>query len=73
MAYRILVVEDEPDKQDNSRPKLDGHRVETTDNGQEALNLLAGRSYDRLARKLNTVDRQSRSLPSRTRWSAFER
>jgi CheY-like chemotaxis protein len=48
MAYRILVVEDEPDTQEMLATllKLDGHRVETADSGQEALNLLAGRSYD---------------------------
>ena len=46
MAYRILVVEDEPDTQEMLATllKLDGHRVETADSGQEGLNLLAGRA-----------------------------
>jgi CheY-like chemotaxis protein len=48
MAYRILIVEDEPD----TRELLDftlrwfGHHVETAKGGREALELLEGRSYD---------------------------
>ena len=48
MAYRILVVEDEPD----TRELLDftlrwaGHHVDIAIGGREALELLAGRSYD---------------------------
>ena len=48
MAYRILVVEDEPDTREMLAVLLglEGHRVETAGNGREALNLLADRSYD---------------------------
>ena len=48
MAYRILVVEDEVDTREllAFTLGLDGHHVETAENGREALELLAGRSYD---------------------------
>jgi len=48
MAYRILVVEDEVDTRELLAFSLglDGHHVETAENGREALELLAGRSYD---------------------------
>src|SRR5260370_14174636 len=48
MAYRILVVEDEVDTRELLTLTLgfDGHRVETVENAREALELLAGRSYD---------------------------
>jgi CheY-like chemotaxis protein len=48
MAYRILVVEDEPD----TRELLDytlrwaGHHVDSVTNGRDALELLADHSYD---------------------------
>jgi CheY-like chemotaxis protein len=48
MAYRILVVEDEP----NTRELLDftlrwgGHQVDSVEGGREALELLAHHSYD---------------------------
>jgi len=48
MAYRILVVEDEIDTRELLAVTLglDGHHVETAKDGREALELLAGRSYD---------------------------
>ncbi len=49
MAYRILIVEDDPDAQQALAMLLglDGHHVEVVTNGREALvELLAGRSYD---------------------------
>ena len=48
MAYRILVVEDEIDTREllAFTLGLDGHHVETAKDGREALELLAGRSYD---------------------------
>jgi len=48
MAYRILVVEDEVDTRELLTLTLgfEGHRVETSENGREALELLPGRSYD---------------------------
>lgn len=48
MAYRILVVEDEIDTWELLAVTLglDGHHVETAKDGREALELLAGRSYD---------------------------
>ena len=48
MAYRILVVEDEVDTREllAFTLDLDGHHVETAEDGRKALELLAGRSYD---------------------------
>jgi len=48
MAYRILIVEDDADTRDLLAFTLgwDGHRVETAEDGPQALDLLAGRSYD---------------------------
>ena len=48
MAYRVLVVEDEVDTREllAFTLGLDGHHVEAAENGREALELLAGRSYD---------------------------
>ena len=48
MAYRILVVEDEPDTRDLLEYTLRwaGHRVDSVPNGREALELLAEHSYD---------------------------
>ena len=48
MAYRILVIEDEIDTREllAFTLGLDGHHVETAKDGREALELLAGRSYD---------------------------
>jgi CheY-like chemotaxis protein len=48
MAYRILVVEDEIDTRELLAVTLglDGHHVETAEDGRKALELLAGRSYD---------------------------
>jgi CheY-like chemotaxis protein len=48
MAYRILIVEDEVDTRELLALTLgfEGHRVETVKNGRDALELLAGRSYD---------------------------
>jgi len=48
MAYRTLVVEDEIDTRELLAVTLglDGHHVETAKDGREALELLAGRSYD---------------------------
>ena len=48
MAYRILVVEDEPDTRELLAVTLGlhGHHVETAEDGRKALELLAGRSYD---------------------------
>ena len=48
MAYRILVVEDEADTREvlTILLGLDAHLVDTAENGPEALELLARRSYD---------------------------
>jgi CheY-like chemotaxis protein len=48
MAYRILMVEDDAAIRESVAAllRLDGHHVETVDDGREALSLLAGRSYD---------------------------
>ena len=48
MAYRILLVEDDAAIRESVSAllRLDGHHVETVDDGREALSLLAGRSYD---------------------------
>jgi CheY-like chemotaxis protein len=55
MAYRILVVEDEPDTRELLEFTLDlaGHHVETAVGGREALELLARRSYDVILSNLN--------------------
>lgn len=48
MAYRILVVDDDSDVREVLAALLgqEDHHVETVDNGLEALEVLAGRSYD---------------------------
>ena len=48
MAYRILVVEDEPDTRELLEYTLRwaGHHVDSAPNGRDALDLLAGHSYD---------------------------
>jgi CheY-like chemotaxis protein len=48
MAYRILVVDDDASVREVLTAFLgqEGHRVETAKNGLEALEVLAGRSYD---------------------------
>ena len=48
MAYRILMVEDEADTREvlTILLGLDAHLVDTAENGPEALELLARRSYD---------------------------
>ena len=48
MGYRILLVEDDAAIRESVAAllRLDGHHVETVDDGREALSLLAGRSYD---------------------------
>lgn len=48
MAYRILLVDDEPHLREAlaSLLEFDGYHVETAQDGPEALELLAGRSYD---------------------------
>ena len=48
MAYRILVVDDDAGAREVLTALLaqEGHRVETAGNGLEALEVLAGRSYD---------------------------
>ena len=48
MAYRILVVEDEPDTREllDFTLRLSGHDVDTATGGREALELLAARRYD---------------------------
>ncbi len=48
MAYRILVVEDEPDMREMLEYLLRwaGHHVDVTASGREALERLAIRSYD---------------------------
>jgi CheY-like chemotaxis protein len=48
VAYRILLVDDEADSREIVARllELDGYHVETAQDGREALELLAGRSYD---------------------------
>src|SRR5713226_2649418 len=48
MAYRILVVDDDAGAREVLTVLLgqEGHRVETAEHGLEALEVLAGRSYD---------------------------
>jgi len=48
MAYRVLVVEDEVDTREllAFTLGLDGHHVETAEDGRKALELLEARSYD---------------------------
>ena len=48
MAYRILLVDDEGDSREIAARllELDGHHVETAQDGLEALGLLTRRSYD---------------------------
>jgi two-component system NtrC family sensor kinase len=48
MPYRILVVEDEPDAREvlTFMLRLDDHNVNSVDNGRDALEALAGHSYD---------------------------
>ena len=48
MAYRILVVEDEPDTRNllDFTLRWNGHAVDAVEGGREALELLAHRSYD---------------------------
>jgi two-component system NtrC family sensor kinase len=48
IAYRILVVDDDADSREVLAHLLefDGYHVETAQHGPEALELLAGRSYD---------------------------
>jgi CheY-like chemotaxis protein len=48
MAYRILVVEDEPDIRDllDFTLRWNGHDVDLAEGGREALERLADRSYD---------------------------
>ena len=55
MAYRILVVEDEPDTRELLEFTLrwTGHDVDIATGGREALELLAGRSYDVILSNLN--------------------
>jgi CheY-like chemotaxis protein len=55
MAYRILVVEDEPDTREMLDVMLrrEGHHVDTVVGGREALELLAGNSYDVILSNLN--------------------
>jgi CheY-like chemotaxis protein len=55
VAYRILVVEDEGDTREllDFTLRWEGHHVETVAGGREALELLAGRSYDVILSNLN--------------------
>jgi CheY-like chemotaxis protein len=55
MAYRILVVEDEPDTRELLEFTLRwaGHDVDIATGGREALELLAGRSYDVILSNVN--------------------
>jgi CheY-like chemotaxis protein len=48
VAYRILVVDDDADSREvlGRLLEFDGYHVETAQHGTEALELLAGRSYD---------------------------
>ncbi len=48
MAYNILLVDDDANSRDIVARllELDGYEVDTAQLGAEALNLLAGRSYD---------------------------
>ena len=48
MAYRILVVDDEPDSRDllDYTLRRAGHHVDTVSNGRQALELFADESYD---------------------------
>jgi two-component system response regulator PilR (NtrC family) len=48
MVYRILLVDDEADSREIVARllELDGHHVETAQDGSEALDLLTRRSYD---------------------------
>jgi len=55
MAYRILVVEDEPDTREllEFTLRLAGHHVDIAMGGREALQLLARCSYDVILSNLN--------------------
>ena len=48
MAYRILVVEDDPDTRDllDFTLRWNGHDVDAVEGGREALEILGHRSYD---------------------------
>ena len=64
MAYRILVVEDEPDLRELLDVTLRGagHHVETAAGGREALELLARRSYDVILSNLHKPEMSGEDL-----------
>jgi CheY-like chemotaxis protein len=64
MAYRILVVEDEPDTREllEMTLRLDGHHVDTAEGGREALEFLSGHSYDVILSNLNMPEMSGEDL-----------
>ena len=64
MAYHILVVEDEPDTREllNFTLRWNGHHVDTASGGREALELLAGHSYDVILSNLNMPEMSGEDL-----------
>jgi CheY-like chemotaxis protein len=64
MAYRILVVEDEPDTREmlDIMLRWEGHHVDTVVGGREALELLAGNSYDVILSDLNMPGMSGKEL-----------
>jgi two-component system NtrC family sensor kinase len=72
MAHRILVVEDEADTREALTVLLgrEGYLVDTAENGREALELLAVRSYDVILSNLHMPEMSGEDLYRRIdkRW-----
>ena len=64
MAYHILVVEDEPDTREllDFTLRWNGHHVATARDGREALERLAGHSYDVILSNLNMPEMSGEDL-----------
>src|SRR4029453_3765252 len=77
MAYRILVVDDEPDSRDllGYSLRLAGHHVDSVANGRQALELFADQSYDVILSGLRMPDMTGEDLYRRIEhgWSHLAR
>ena len=64
MAYHILIVEDEPDTREllDFTLRWNGHHVDTARDGREALERLAGHSYDVILSNLNMPEMSGEDL-----------
>ena len=75
MAYRILVVEDEPDTREllDTTLRRSGHRVDIASSGRDALQLLAEYSNDVILSSLHMPEMSVASPPEARRLPAVTR